>query len=106
MKKIISLLFLILVSACHNLKPIDYTGYVDLKTPFNLSSNPKSRNYVFIPAYRTDIKNEEDYKLAKLECNSIIMNNGFKDSYCKDELRWRRNFGDLQFLDGKKVQRH
>lgn len=104
MKKI-ALVFSVLffLSACENVKGIDYNqDLVNFKNPFDTKYyQGREKNYIFVPAYRTDIKTEKDYKMTELECRHYRFQNNNKSEYCTNELRWRRNYGDLQFLNKK-----
>jgi len=50
------------------------------------------------------IKNEDDYRKAMDECSNATMHNNQSDQYCRDELRWQREYGELKFLGPEKQQ--
>lgn len=80
----------LLLSACQNYwqtPPEKYVGHA-----------------MMLPSGPYYIKNENDYQIAKGQCNSMPMVRRWVNDECINELRWQRKYGELQFLGPEKLK--
>jgi len=71
---------------------------------FNTPEEKYTGKAMMLPSGPYYIKNEDDYRKAMIQCGNAAMHQNRTDTYCRDELRWQREYGELKFLGPEKQQ--